>query len=133
MPTRWPRQAGACRDAEGCFALDIRDAQRLLCERIGCTPDYVDAQDKLGAATPLFRSEWPIKGVRHLAAHDTCGWYLWAGEDSKDSDFFKSYHAEHVYAARPEIVGYLGLPPGWGFIIAPGYEDVWQDEAYLAE
>jgi hypothetical protein len=26
---------------------------------------------------------------------------------------------------------YLGLPPGWGFIIAPGYEDTWQDAKLL--
>lgn len=32
----------------------------------------------------------------------------------------------------PEIKKYLGLPPGWRFLIAPGYEDIWFDEALLS-
>jgi hypothetical protein len=38
-----------------------------------------------------------------------------------------------VLDVRPELVGHLGLPPGWGFIIAPGYEDIWQDDSFLIE
>jgi hypothetical protein len=26
---------------------------------------------------------------------------------------------------------YLALPPGWRFLIAPDYEDVWFDESLL--
>ncbi|WP_459213513.1 immunity protein Imm33 domain-containing protein [Paraburkholderia caribensis] len=26
---------------------------------------------------------------------------------------------------------YLGLPPGWRFLIAEGYEDVWEDAKLL--
>jgi hypothetical protein len=113
--------------------VEIREAQRLLCERIGCQPDYVAPRDKLGAAPSLFKDEWPIKGIRHLAARGTCGWYIWAGEYSDDPNFFQPQHAEHVFSQRPEITGYLGLPPGWGFIIAPGYEDVWHDETLMVE
>ena len=36
---------------------------------------------------------------------------------------------------RPAIafstLPYLGLAPGWRFLIAPGYEDVWYDEKLL--
>jgi hypothetical protein len=24
---------------------------------------------------------------------------------------------------------YLSLPPGWRFLIAPGHEDVWEDQS----
>ena len=36
-------------------------------------------------------------------------------------------HTLHLYEWKPEIIKYLGLPPGWRFLIAPGYEDVWFD------
>jgi hypothetical protein len=29
------------------------------------------------------------------------------------------------------LTKYLGLAPGWRFLIAPGYEDVWFDEILL--
>ncbi len=63
---------------------------------------------------------------------DTCGWYLWAGEEfSWDADFFQPVHVEHLRLWRPEVSQYLALPPGWRFLIAPGYEDVWYDEGLL--
>jgi hypothetical protein len=87
----------------------------------------------VGASPSLFGSEWPIKGVRHASAGGTSGWYVWAGEYSNDADFFKAQHAEHVFDARPDVAKYFGLPPGWGFVIGPDYEDVWFDESLLVE
>jgi hypothetical protein len=29
----------------------------------------------------------------------------------------------------PGVLRFLGLPPGWRFLLAGHYEDVWQDEA----
>jgi hypothetical protein len=95
--------------------------------------DYVDTGDMLGVAPSLFGEEWPITGVRHLAAKGTCGWYIWTGEYSTDPHFFEPHHVGHVLSARSEVAAYLGLPPGWGFIIAPGYEDIWRDESLLVE
>jgi hypothetical protein len=113
--------------------LEIWETQRLLCNRFGCSPVYVAADDVLGAARSLFATGWPLKGIRHLPTNGTSGWYIWSGDYSNDPGFFESQHAAHVFAARPEVSKYLGLPPGWGFIIAPGYEDVWQDDKLLVE
>jgi hypothetical protein len=52
---------------------------------------------------------------------------------SDADDFFKPMHVEHLPDWCPEALPYLALPPGWGFILAPGYEDVWYDEAFLVE
>jgi hypothetical protein len=110
-----------------------RELQLTLCERIGCAPNYVTGRAKLGASHSAFGSAWPVQGIRYLPAGRTSGWYVWAGEYSDAPDFFEPQHARHLVGARPEVAGYLGLPPGWGFIIAPGYEDVWYDEKLLVE
>jgi len=31
----------------------------------------------------------------------------------------------------PQVLDYLALPPGWRFLIAPDYKDVWFDENLL--
>jgi hypothetical protein len=64
---------------------------------------------------------------------DTSGWYIWAGEGSpsSDPDFFVPLHLEHLSEWRPEILKFLGLPPGWRFLTAGKYEDVWYDATLL--
>lgn len=74
----------------------------------------------------------PINGLRHLPEGDTTGWYIWAGEKMEsDDDFFKPLHVEHLLDWCPDIKKYLGLPPGWRFLVAGDYEDVWYDESLL--
>ncbi|TWD77279.1 hypothetical protein FB547_110241 [Variovorax beijingensis] len=74
----------------------------------------------------------PVNGLRHPPTTGTSGWYIWAGEElSTEADFFKPLHIEHLDGWAPEIKKYLGLPPGWRFLIAPGYEDIWFDEKLL--
>ena len=73
-----------------------------------------------------------LNGLRHPPGSDTNGWYLWPGENlSTDRDFFQPVHVEHLYESSPDVVPYLALPPGWRFLVAPGYEDVWKDSALL--
>lgn len=75
------------------------------------------------------RTSLPINGLRHPPEVDTTGWYIWAGEAlSDDPDFFNALHVTHLDAWCPEVIPYLALPPGWRFLIASGYEDVWYDE-----
>lgn len=74
----------------------------------------------------------PINGLRHPPAGRTCGWYIWAGEVlSDDPDFFLSRHLDHLGPIVQDLERYLELPPGWRFLIAPHYEDVWFDESLL--
>jgi hypothetical protein len=111
---------------------DVRRAQSALCARVGVAPVFVQGVDKLGASRSLLQADaWPVRGLRHPPEAGTCGWYLYAYEYSTADDFFLPQHARHVFDARPELTGYLGLPPGWGFVLAPGYEDVFQDDRIL--
>jgi hypothetical protein len=75
---------------------------------------------------------WPINGLRHPQEGDTTGWYIWAGEDfSTDDDFFVPLHVKHLEEWCPAVIKYLGLAPGWRFLLANDYEDVWQDLSLL--
>ena len=47
-------------------------------------------------------------------------------------DFFQPLHVEHLFERYPRLLPYLALPPGWRFLLADGYEDVWQDDSLLA-
>ena len=40
-------------------------------------------------------------------------------------------HVSHLRDRLPEVEQYLGLAPGWRFLITPDYEDVWFDESLL--
>lgn len=87
---------------------------------------------KVGISLNVTQGVLPINGLRHPPEGDTSGWYLWAGEVLSDApDFFEPMHIEHLKTLCPSILKYLGLPPGYRFIITGNYEDVWRDESLL--
>ncbi|MNH10017.1 hypothetical protein D3C87_1234060 [compost metagenome] len=87
---------------------------------------------KIGISDNFNSGEMPLNGLRHFPEGDTSGWYIWAGEYSESEDFFKPIHIFHLLESFPEIVKYLGLPPGNRFLMDnKGYEDVWFDEGLL--
>jgi hypothetical protein len=64
--------------------------------------------------------------------NDTTGWYIWAGEElGQADDFFEPVHVAHLVELCPAVLPYLGLSPGWRFLIASGHEDVWKDPSLL--
>ena len=106
--------------------------QRELCKRYGV--DFVAAPPdlKVGIARNVREGLLPINGLRHPPAGDTSGWYLWAGEElSDDPAFFVPLHVQHLAEWCPAAVRFLGLPPGWRFLAADEYEDVWEDPSLL--
>lgn len=106
--------------------------QREVCKRFAT--DFFPAPDgaKVGIAVNVRDGLLPINGLRHPPAGDTTGWYIWAGEVlSEARDFFVPLHVEHLAEWCPQVTKYLGLPPGWRFLIADGYEDVWFDAGLL--
>lgn len=107
-------------------------AQQEVCNRYGA--DFVAAPPelKVGIARNVREGVLPINGLRHPPAGDTTGWYIWAGEElSDDPDFFVPLHVEHLGDWCPAVVRFLGLPPGWRFLVADEHEDVWEDPSLL--
>lgn len=102
-----------------------------ICAKFDAEYTPCNSAEKLGIAIETI-GKLPINGLRHVAENGTCGWYIWCGEEwSDEPDFFKPLHVSHIDKYLPQIVPYLALPPGHRFLIADGYEDVWQDLALI--
>jgi hypothetical protein len=109
----------------------IEEMQKEVC--IKYATDYVAAIDnsKTGFATST-KGLIPINGLRHPVVGETSGWYIWCGETFSDAtDFFVPVHTSHLYEEYPEIARLLGLPPGYRFLLAGDFLDVWYDASLL--
>lgn len=69
--------------------------------------------------------------MRHPPEGYYSGWLWWAGEWSDADDFFLPLHAHHLVERCPAVAEYLIAPPGTRVVLAPGYADVWTDDALL--
>ena len=107
-------------------------AQKVICERYGATFSPCSFDGMIGIALASFPpGSEPIHGLRHPEQNQSSGWFLWCGEYSEADDFFQSVHIHHLQEIYPPILSYLGLPPGWRFLIDEEYEDVWYDKSLL--
>ena len=112
--------------------MTTEDEQRLVCAKHCVLYQPVSELLMLGISKTFDATSYPINGLRHPPQHNTCGWYLWSGgEPSQAADFFVSMHVSHLGSVCEPALKFLGLPPGWRFLIAPGVEDVWFDPAIL--
>ena len=110
---------------------DIKEQQRIVCQDYDqqCVPP--EPNSKLGFALQT-KGMLPINGLRHPPEGDTNGWYLWGGNElSDDPKFFAPLHTDHLVTQCPEAIKFLGLPPGYRFLVAGDYVDVWFDESLL--
>jgi hypothetical protein len=106
--------------------------QRRICRQYAT--DFVESppDSKIGIARNARLGQWPLNGLRHRPEGNTCGWYVWAGDTlSEDPDFFEPHQVSHVPTLLPTVLPYLGLPPGWRFLLAENHEDVWYDPELL--
>lgn len=106
--------------------------QKRVCQRFGA--QFVAAPDdlKVGISATIKQGLLPVNGLRHPPEKDTTGWYIWGGEElSDDPGFFEPLCVEHLQDRCPSVLPYLGLAPGWRFLIAGHHEDVWFDSALL--
>ena len=110
----------------------IELAQKATCARYGALFVPACASVNSGFAIQT-EGKVPINALRHPVTTDTTGWYLWCGElYSNESNFFEPVHTGHIYEKYQEIGHLLGLPPGYRFLVAGDYLDVWFDPNLLA-
>jgi hypothetical protein len=113
--------------------LDATQApQKALCARFGTEYVQSSSHQKVGVDPQVREGITPLNGLRHRPEGDTTGWYIWAGETlSDDPSFFQPIHVSHLGEWCPAAIPYLGLPPGWRFLITSDHEDVWHDDTLL--
>jgi hypothetical protein len=108
------------------------EKQIALCSRYGAPYHPSPATQKVGIAANVRKGLLPINGLRLAPDAGTTGWFIWAGDVmSEDEDFFLPLHVTHLEDWCPQVVRFLGLPPGWRFLVAGDYEDVWADPSLL--
>ena len=106
---------------------DLIDDMRRICSEHGSEFVMTSPDAIAGVADNVRAAAWPLNGLRYRPG-TTSGWFIWAGEQtSQASDFFKPTHIKHLVERCPDVMPYLALAPGYRFLIAPGYEDVWID------
>jgi hypothetical protein len=107
-------------------------SQIEICRKFGAVFMPSPEGSRAGVAGNVCQGMLPINGLRHPPEGETSGWFIWAGESICEEDgWFKPVHVEHLVEWCPQVIKYLGLSPGWRFLIADGYEDVWFDSALL--
>lgn len=108
--------------------------QLRVCEACGANACPPAEGSRVGVSANLRGDSWPLNGLRHRAEGSSNGWYLWRGDTlSTADDFFEPLHVEPLYDWCPEVERFLALPPGWRFLIAPGFEDVWFDPSLFED
>lgn len=101
--------------------------QKDICKKVSSNWRPVNPKHKIGISSDLEGE--PVHGLRHPPERGTTGWFIWTGEYSTDEDFFKPIHAVHLLQRRPDLIKYLGLPPGYRFLVdSKGHEDIWEDK-----
>ncbi len=113
--------------------MNIIEQQKTICEKYGANFIESPLELKVGISLNVKEGIEPIHGLRHFPSGDTTGWYIWAGEYSDDPNFFQPLHIEHLDDWNQLIAPFLGLEPGYRFLIAENgnYVDVWEDLSLL--
>jgi hypothetical protein len=110
--------------------IDLEARQREVCERYGSVFVASPGDLKVGISENARQALVPLNGVRHRPEDGTTGWYIWRGKElSRSPKFFMPLHVAHLEAWCAEALPFLGLAPGWRFLKADDYVDVWFDEA----
>lgn len=111
---------------------DYVNPQLAVCQRFHTEPFGCDHMLKVGISHNVREGLRPLNGLRLKPEGDASGWYIWAGEQFSESpDFFVPLHVSHLLEWAPLAMPYLGLPPGWRFLVTERYEDVWADPSLL--
>lgn len=110
------------------------DEQKQVCEKYKAAFVPAPPNMKVGIAEDVKDRILPIHGLPIHPDPGTTGWFIWAGgEMLQTDDFFVPLDVIHLSEWSPIVVKFLGLPPGWRFLVTNEHEDVWYDASLLSE
>jgi len=111
--------------------MQISEKEIEICRRFKSSVQIPTPEQKVGIAFSTLSLK-PLNALRHQPEGETCGWYIWGGEElSQDPEFFQAVHVSHLPGYCLQLLPYLALAPGFRVLLAPGQEDVWYDESLL--
>lgn len=114
------------------MAANFDGEQKALCGKLGVEFMPSPLGSIAGLSRKYRQSIGPVNGMRCMPGTGENGWYFWCGEElGQFDDFFQPVHVSHIVEALPRVAKFLGLPPGWRFLLADNYEDVWFDASLL--
>jgi hypothetical protein len=108
---------------------EIEKSQLEICQEYGVNRVLLDFKLKLSVSEDFFSSsEVLINGFRRSPEGNTCGWFLWKGEEMSDSEIsFRQINVTYLIGHCHQVIPYLGLPTGWRFLVAGGHGRAWPD------
>jgi hypothetical protein len=111
----------------------FQQSQCDKCADLGAEFVPIEARSRVGISLEALAGETPINGLRIRPDGSSSGWFVYSGVNAPSSaeDFYKPIHLVHLITRLPQIVPFLGLPPGWRFLLAEDYEDAWFDRNLL--
>jgi len=110
----------------------LAERQVHICRSLNTRYDPPVLGTKVGISLKSRLAGPPLNGLRHSPHNGTNGWYIWwGGQPEEAAHFFDAMHTEHLADKCPEVLEFLGLPPGWRFLIAGNFKDIWFDQSII--
>lgn len=110
----------------------LKKAQAEICLAVGSPHVEAAFDSKVLVAADTIKT-FPLNGTRLPAGEGESGWRIWGGEDvPADAAAFETMTVSDLQLVCPQLLKYLGLPPGWRVLWAPGEEDVRFDHRLLS-
>jgi hypothetical protein len=75
----------------------------------------------------------PVEGARHPSLEGLSGWWFTTELFNGDIHTLRREHLYHITAKRPELAGYLALPPGYWFLSGQDGDNVSFDPSIAAQ
>lgn len=105
----------------------LLEAQLETCKRFSAIHFPFKDDDTVYFATAT-RGLLPVNGERINSENGESGWYIWCGVERKDDEsFFEKISLYELSDRAPLVQAFLGLPPGYRFLIAGGHQKAWYD------
>jgi len=91
-----------------------------ICRRFRLSGQTPGPEKKVGIAL-LTLSLKPLNALRHQPEGETCGWYIWGGEElSQDPELFQPVNVSDLPRYCLQLLPYLALAPGFRVLLALG-------------
>jgi len=110
------------------------EAQQEVCARNGVVHVAVPQHAHVNVTSKLLEGTHFVYGLRLAPTDDRTGWFFWTEELFPPLPRFSAIQVAEFEERWPEVIKFLGLPPGWRFVVdGYGYEREWEDRSFLNE